>query len=224
VYGVRYGRGKLPVTHDDYPVDWETLKAVVVDRIYASDYAGAVVVDIGSHKGYFGAYAIEGGARAVVSLEPEAANFDLLTACERSYRRPGVEWQLRQAAVAAEAGEADLHVMDASWGHALQPPREWEEFEVGTERVRLVAMADLLAEAAALAGPDAALLVKINAEGSECPMVLGTPPEAWRRVTQALVATHPWAACDADGLAAHLELAGLVRRRVDASQILWMAR
>ncbi len=224
VYGVRYGRGKLPVTHDDYPVDWETMKSVVVDRIYASEYAGAVVLDIGSHKGYFGAFAVEGGARAVISFEPETANFELLSRCRASYDRPGVDWQLRQSAVAAEEGEADLHVMDASWGHALQPPGEWAEYEVGVERVPIVAMADLLTEATTLAGTASPLIVKINAEGAECPMVLGTPAESWRPVAQALVATHPWAPCDADDLAAHLERAGLTRRRVDASQILWMAR
>lgn len=225
IYSVRFGEGNLPIAHDDYAVDWETLKSIVVDRIYASDYADAVVLDIGSHKGYFGAFALEHGARTVISLEPEASNFDFLRRCASPYHGRGADWRPRHAAVAAEAGEAELHVMDASWGHTLSPPSSWAEYEVGTERVQVVAMADLLAEATELSSGNSPLIVKINAEGAECPMVLGTPAAAWQAVTQALVATHPWAACSADDLAAHLAPAGLHRRRHDeASQILRMAR
>ena len=43
-----------------------------------TDYAGAVVLDLGAHKGYFGAYALARGARLVISFEPETANLELL--------------------------------------------------------------------------------------------------------------------------------------------------
>ena len=59
---------------------------------------------------------------------------------------------MRAAAVAAERGEAELHVMSASWGHALHPPDAFAEYEVGTQRVPVAAVADVLAEASALAG------------------------------------------------------------------------
>jgi hypothetical protein len=85
-------------------------------------------------------------------------------------------------------------------------------------------MADLLAEASDLGG-GAPVVVKINAEGAECDMVLETPPAAWTSVSNVLVATHPWARCDAEDLAAHLAAAGLERRpRDDPSHLLWMAR
>lgn len=217
VYEVRLGRARLPVTHDDYPVDWETLKTIVVDGHYELDYSGAVVLDIGSHKGYFGAYALERGAKAVLSFEPEAGNFRFLERCAAPYLARGVDWRLRSAAVGASAGEAELHVMGASWGHSLGPPEEWAEYEVGLERVQVVAMTDVLAEATGLAGPGSSLVVKINAEGAECAMVLGTPPAAWETVSAMFVATHSWAGCDADELAAHLATAGLARgpSRVD---------
>ena len=223
-YGIHFGRGALPVTHADYPVDWETMKSIVVDRVYETDYTDAVVLDIGSHKGYFGAFAVERGARAVISLEPETSNFELLERCAASYRRTGVDWQLRQVAVGAGTGEAELHVMNASWGHTLEPPAEWAEYEVGTERVRMLAMAELLSEASELAGDASPLVVKINAEGGECQMLLGTPPDSWRRVTQAFVATHPWAGCAADDLAGHLAGAGLTRGPSAAAQILVLKR
>jgi FkbM family methyltransferase len=225
VYDIRFGRGSLPVTHEDYPVDWETVKSIVVDRIYELDYTDAVVLDIGSHKGYFGAFALERGARTVISLEPESANFRLLQRCAESYRGPRSDWRLRQVGVGALPGEAELHVMDASWGHTLEPPEEWAKYEVGIERVRIVPMTELLAEAEELAGETSPLVVKINAEGGECPMILGTTPESWARVSHVFVATHPWAACDERDLAAHLSRAGLDRRpNRGAGQILMMGR
>lgn len=224
-YAVRYGRGALPIAHDDYAVDWETLKAIVVDRIYELDYTDSVVLDIGSHKGYFGAFALERGARAVISFEPESTNFAFLERCAASYRRHGADWQLRQTAVGASAGDAELHVMDASWGHSLAPPAEWQEYEVGVEQVRILAMSEILAEAGDLAGRDSPLVVKVNAEGAECPMILGTAPASWRRVTHAFVATHPWAGCDAGDLARHLAQAGLEGRPGgEAEQVLVMGR
>jgi FkbM family methyltransferase len=213
------------VTHADYAVDWETVKSIVVDRIYELDYTDAVVLDIGSHKGYFGAFALERGARTVISLEPESANFQLLQRCAESYRGSRADWRLRQVGVGALAGEAELHVMDASWGHTLEPPEEWAKYEVGIERVRIVPMAELLAEAGELAGETSPLVVKINAEGGECPMILGTTPESWERVSHVFLATHPWAACDARDLAAHLSRAGLDQRPFrGAGQILVMGR
>jgi FkbM family methyltransferase len=224
VYGIRFGHARLPVTHDDYPVDWETLKMIVVDGHYDLDYSGAVVLDIGAHKGYFGAYALERGARVVISFEPESANVRLLEQCAAPYLTRGVDWRLRSVAVSAAAGEAELHVMAASWGHSLGPPEEWAEYEVGSERVQVVAMSDVLAEATELAGPESPLVVKINAEGAECPMVIGTPPAAWERVTGVLVSTHPWAECGATELAAHLASAGLERAPSRADHVLSLIR
>ena len=44
--------------------------------------------------------------------------------------------------------------MGASWGHSLHPPDECAQHEVGVERVPVEAMAEVLAEAAALADGD----------------------------------------------------------------------
>ena len=77
----------------------------------------------GAHKGYYGAYALLRGARAVVSYEPESANFALLerlgVELSGSRRRMATRDGARSA---PQRGEADLHVMGASWGHALHPP------------------------------------------------------------------------------------------------------
>jgi FkbM family methyltransferase len=204
---VLYGGGSLFLSHEDYEIDWETLKNTLVDEPYLADYQGALVLDVGAHKGYFGAYALARGARTVVSYEPEDANAILLA---RSAATFGERWQLVKAAVSAHAREADLHVMRASWGHALHPPNAWAEFETGVERVPVLAMRDVLQQAAGASGA-ARLVIKINTEGEECETVLGTPADEWNVVDELLVETHPWAACGPDELATHLEPAGLTR-------------
>jgi FkbM family methyltransferase len=193
----------------DYSIDWESFKFVVVDHAYPADYADAVVLDLGAHKGYFGAYALERGARAVISFEPEAANVVLLERAAATYRERGATWTVRHAAVGAERGEAKLHVMGSSWAHAIHPPDAFAEYEVGTQRVVVEATSDVLAEGAALAGPSGRLIVKINTEGEECGIVLGTPAREWAAAAEVFVEVHPWAPCGADELTAHLVEAGL---------------
>ena len=61
VYFLRVGPARVPVSQADYGVDWETMRTIVIDAAYEADYRGAVVVDVGAHKGAFGAYALERG-------------------------------------------------------------------------------------------------------------------------------------------------------------------
>ena len=198
----------MPITHADYGVDWETMRTIVVDRAYDLDYRDAVVVDVGAHKGCYGAFALAEGARAVVSFEPEETNFAHLERCAAACRKAGRDWRTRRAAVGDAAGTADLHVLSASWGHALAPAAESAPDEVGAQRVPVEAMEDVLAEAAEVAG-ESPLVVKVNAEGAECDIVLGTPLSAWRSVRDVLAEVHSWAPCTAAELAEHLSGAGL---------------
>lgn len=207
-YAVRYGPGRVFLSHDDYAIDWESLKFVIADEAYAGDYAGAVVLDLGAHKGYYGAYALAKGARAVVSFEPESVNVELLERAAITYRRDGVDWEVRASAVGAEQGEAELHVMSASWGHSLHPPDEFAEYEVGVRRVPVEAMRTVLEDARTLVA-GGRLVVKVNVEGEECGVVLGTPATAWEGVSELYVEMHSWAPCTAADLTEHLAPAGL---------------
>lgn len=219
-YALPLGAATVFLSHADFEIDWASLAFVAVDEAYAGDYRGAVVVDVGAHKGYYGAYALERGARAVVSYEPETANFGLL---ERAAAAARSRWDTHRAAVGAERGEAELHVMGASWGHALQPPEAFAQYEVGVERVRVEPLADVLAHAVALAG-GARVIAKVNIEGAECPAILGTEPSAWGGIDELYVETHPWADCGADELALHLEPAGFTRRESSHPAVLRLVR
>lgn len=209
-YPLPLGPATVYLSHGDYEIDWASWAFVVVDDAYAGDYDGAVVVDVGAHKGYYGAYALRNGARLAVSYEPESANFALLERAASTLGPGPAAWHTHRAAVGAGRGEAELHVMGASWGHALHPPAEFAAYEVGVERVRLESLEDVLAEAVAVA-EGARVIVKVNIEGEECSTILGTPGSAWDGIEELYVETHPWAACGANELARHLGGAGFER-------------
>jgi FkbM family methyltransferase len=218
-YAVRYGPGVVYLSHADYAIDWESLKFVASDHAYPTRYDGAVVLDLGAHKGYYGAYALAEGARAVISFEPETANVELLERAATSYRKRGATWHVRPMAVGAQTGEAELHVMDSSWGHSLHPPDEFVQYEVGVQRVPVEAMSDVLSEGASLADGDR-LVVKVNVEGEECGIVLGTSPEAWSPVSEVFVEFHPWASCTTGQLKRYLVEAGFREAPSDMQPVL----
>ena len=107
-YAVPYGRGALYLSHADYEIDWETLKNVLADEPYPTDYRGAIVLDIGAHKGYYGAYALVQGARRVISFEPETENVKHLERSVASFDGRGDSWRVERVAVGAHAAEGEL--------------------------------------------------------------------------------------------------------------------
>jgi len=174
---LRLERARVYLDPQSLAADWETWRQIFFPKygIYASDYHDAVVVDVGAHKGYFAASALRGGARLVLSYEPEANNFALLERAAKSLREDA-RWVTRKAAVGAEGGRAELHVIDGShgsWGHSLLERPDLGE-EARSEPVDLVPMVAVLREAAALGGRR--LVVKVDAEGAECDIVLRTDP------------------------------------------------
>lgn len=218
-----YGRARVFLTRDDYAIDRASFVFAVVEASYATDYSETAVLDVGAHKGYFAAFALAHGARVAVTYEPESANLAVLEATAAGYRVAGATWEIRRAAVDASDGRASLHVMNGSWGHALEPPAAFAEHEVRTEVVEVVALERAIDEVVALAGGKR-IVVKINIEGAECSAILGTPPEAWREVDEVFVETHPWATCDGEQLAAVLEPAGFRRSPSAHPAVLRMRR
>lgn len=220
-YAVRVGPATLFLSNDDYEIDWASFAFVAVDDAYAGDYHDAFVLDLGAHKGYYGAHALQRGAATVVSYEPGLANYGYLTMAAAAL--PGDRWLTRQAAVGAEGGRAPLHLMGASWGHSLHPPEAFAAYEVGVEEVDVEPLRVVLEHATDLAG-GRRVIVKLNVEGEECPSVLGTPPEAWAGVADVYVETHPWASCGASELTQHLAAAGFGRVAGNHPAVLVLSR
>jgi FkbM family methyltransferase len=205
--------GTLYFGRDSFAVDRVAYFGIFLYGWYRADYEGAVVLDIGAHKGYFGAFALLEGAREVRSFEPESANF---AALERAASSFGERWIPAKAAVSAEPGEVELHVNAESAGHSIvQPQENGRRPTIGSETVAVVAMRDVLADASRDGGR---LIVKIDAEGAECDIVLGTPVELWRHVDEVFLEVHDFAPCSADAIVDQLTRAGLrvVMREADA--------
>jgi FkbM family methyltransferase len=208
-------RGTLYFGRDSFPVDRIAYFGIFLEGWYGADYRDAVVVDVGGHKGYYGAFALLEGAGEVHSYEPQSTNFATLRRAAATFDRP---WHAHNAAVGAEAGEATLHVNVESAGHSLFDQVGGDRPTVGAETVPVVAMEGVLAEAAA---SGRRLIVKIDAEGAECDIVLRTPVEAWRAVERVFVEIHDFAPCDAPAIITHLRESGMrvvVHERDDAAE------
>ncbi|MDP8910950.1 MAG: FkbM family methyltransferase [Actinomycetota bacterium] len=188
--------------------DVGTLYEIFISGDYDTDYRDAVVVDLGAHKGYFGAYALHRGAAAVLSYEPESTNFGYLERAAASARSDAFEWRVSKTAVGARGGEAELNVSPDSWTHSLLPrPGRM----VDSEQIRVVAMADVLDEARSLGGRR--LIVKMDVEGAECEIVAKTPTESWRGVDELFLELHGFSPCSFAQVANQLQLAGLESAR-----------
>jgi FkbM family methyltransferase len=182
-------------------------REIFLRRCYATQYADAAVIDVGAHKGYFGAFAHRHGAAVVHSYEPSSENFRFLELTAGSFRQSGHVWETSRAAVSSREGEAVLALDSDSWTHRLLDLGADVEHEV--ERVPCLEMATLLRRARA-EHPERRIVVKVDAEGAECGIVLETPTEHWREVHEAFVEVHDFAQCSATDIAGHLRGAGLV--------------
>jgi FkbM family methyltransferase len=199
----RSAAGTLYFGRESFAVDRVAYFGIFLEGWYRADYHGATVIDIGAHKGYFGAYAMLEGANEVHSFEPESVNF---AALERAAESFGPRWAVHRAAIGSAAGHATLHVSAESAGHSIvigqsEGPRR----TLRSEPTRVRAMSDVVARA-----PNGRpLIVKIDAEGAECDIVLGTPVEVWRRVDRMFLEFHRFAPCSSRAIIARLRGAGL---------------
>jgi FkbM family methyltransferase len=214
--------GTLYLSRRTLESDFETLREIFLPRKnpYTASYTHATVLDVGAHKGYYGAFALLGGASRVFSYEPASDNYKLLDRAAASFRRAGRQWETRRAAVGAAAGLGVLQVSAESWTHSLHAalPETGSARAVSSEVVELVTGAEVLAEAAD-AADGGRLIVKIDAEGAECEICLETDTQAWAAVDEVFIETHESAPCDSAMLAGRLKAAGLVTTGANGSVV-----
>lgn len=207
--------GAVYVDRSTSASDIAALREIFVPRKnpYGTTYDDAVVVDIGGHKGYFGVFVLLAGARSVVSYEPASANYAALARTAAAFTRAGARWQVRKAAVGVEPGETALALSAESWAHSLAAPlpERGPARRVATEMVEVVSGADVIREAARAAA-GTRLIVKVDAEGSECELCPRLGAEVWGLVDELFVETHEAAPCGLADLLAPLASAGLVLR------------
>ncbi len=196
--------GSLYFGRESFPVDRVAYFGIFLEGWYGGDYEGAIVIDVGGHKGYYGAFALHAGAAEVRSYEPESRNF---AALERAAESFDGRWIAHRAAVGAEPGEVTLYVNAESAGHSVvHQQSDGPRPTLGTERVERLAMNDVLEDAARSGAP---VIVKVDAEGAECEIVLGTDVDAWHSVDAVFLEIHDFAPCSSADIIGHLERAGL---------------
>ncbi|MGQ9598713.1 MAG: FkbM family methyltransferase [Anaerolineae bacterium] len=204
-YQVHLPYGQVYFAATSLTFDQRAFDEIFIERCYRTDYQDTTVIDVGAHKGYYGAYALLHGASAVLSYEPEKHNFAFLQRCADSFNCHGSKWHIFKSAVGSCARESTLHISDQSWAHTLLAFPNTQA--TNTEQVLVMPMSHLLEQARPL--PGHRLVVKVDAEGAECDIILGTSADAWRVVDEMFVEMHAFAPCSLQEVIDHLESAGL---------------
>ncbi len=205
-YGIDLKKGKAFLSGDSVIFDYAAFCEIFVNECYQTrNHGGATVIDLGGHKGYYGAYALLQGAARVLSFEPERSNYKWISEAAKSFASKGSQWLVEKAAVGSHEGTVDLHVTDRSWSHSIFQREDRETVDV--EQVSMRSLTSILDQAQELS-PEGFIVVKINVEGAECDIVLGTPVHFWKRVQEVFVEFEPWAPCRWDELLEHFQQAG----------------
>lgn len=203
---VAFGPRELVFEAFHYP-DWRVYRSVFVEREYATDYAGAVVVDIGAHRGLSAAFALLKGCSWLFAYEPEPANDSFLQRNARAFEGPEQKTDVQQQAVGVENGTVTFYSYSESWSHSTSPRAD--KTPTGTHQVEQVAFDDVIAQAAAAAGPAAPVIVKLDAEGIEYDVLHAASPETLRAVSELFVEVHDYAPGTRASLEQHLSGSGM---------------
>ena len=215
--------GTIQLAGESLNADWNVFSEIFLNPSYNGTYRDAVVIDIGAHKGYFGAFACLRGARTVISYEPERLNFAFLSRAASSFRAVGFDWRVDNRAVAATSGEIDLNVSGESWTHSLlELPERGPRKHTGVQIVESVSLGNVLADHAVQ--DTARVVAKIDIEGAECDSILSTQSQDWVLIDEVFVETHPGTSCTGNDIVSHLDECGLSRHEDTTAQITHLTR
>lgn len=181
---------------DCYRLEW--FLAALLDRPIQ-------VVDIGGHVGTFACRLTQLHPKAsVVSCEPSAETARYL---RRNVERNGVADRVTvlERAVAAHSGRAAFH--DNGGGSGLNGLAETGHASGPVTEVETVAFDDVVA-----AAPAPVEVVKIDCEGAEYELVLGSEPASWASVQRVVIEYHPVAGHGWDELRTFFASVGLHER------------
>ena len=196
--------GPIYLGRDSFYID-----ALVLDYLWNGHVFGAtcqdrVVLDLGAHKGYFGAWALKHGASFVISCEPQSDNVQVLERT-RSENVRSDDWEVMPIAVGANAGEVSLFVSPESWAHSIYA--EMVD-AVSVERVAMVTLATVL-ERAFEKRPGQPVVIKLNVEGSAGPILMAATAAILAPVVEVHLDYEPGSPYDIAELLHHLAAAGL---------------
>ncbi len=186
------GAGAVVALEQGHLPDWRTFHEIFVYREYADDYAGAVVADLGAHRGMCLAYALSQGARCVLSYEPCSDNMAILRQVARRNDPRGSRTLLRSSAVGGAARTARLAVAAESWRHSLvdEASETAHDAAKALQEVQVVAFDEVMRELASL-DRKARRIVKMDIEGAEYETLFNASDEALGLIDSLHLELHP---------------------------------
>jgi FkbM family methyltransferase len=203
---IRLAVGQVFMDGQNAEIDFQVLGQVLLDEVYSEIHPrDRVVVDLGAHKGYFAAYALMAGAKAVFSYEPEPTNFACLSRFAETARLQGKTIEVIQAAAGATNGELTLYKSHESWRHTTIDGQS--EISGGKLQVPCNSLSSIMADVRKTF-PEENLLLKIDAEGAECSILLQAPEECFASIFEIVFEYHSFAGCALRDILKRIEVLG----------------
>jgi FkbM family methyltransferase len=203
---IRLPVGEIFIDGQNAAVDFQVLGQVLLDEVYDQvRLRDKIVLDLGAHKGYFAAYAFMAGAKAVFSYEPEPTNFACLCRFAETARLRGKTIEVIQAAAAAGDGELTLYTSSESWRHTTIAGQS--DVSSGQLQVPCNSLSSILADVRKRF-PEDPIVLKVDAEGAECAVLLGAPEECFRAICEVVFEYHSFAGCSLESILTRIEVLG----------------
>jgi FkbM family methyltransferase len=197
IYPIRLSRGSVFVDGQTAIIDLRAFAQVFLDNVYSRlELEHSVVVDVGAHKGYFSAYSFLRGAKAIIAYEPEMSNFAALSLFAQSCSENNGLIELHQMAI-GEDGETEFYVSQESWCHSTIARSDIGLVKTVTVPSRTLgsALSDVRNQF-----PQDKIILKIDAEGAECPLLLETSPILFANVKEIIFEFHSFSKCSLEQL------------------------
>lgn len=203
---IRLPVGKIFADGQNAAIDFQVLGQVLLDEVYSEVHLrDNVVVDLGAHKGYFAAYALMAGAKAVYSYEPEPTNFGCLSHFAETARLRGKTIEVSQAAAGLADGELTLYTSDESWRHTTIAGQT--KISGGKLQVTCNSLSSILANVRK-SFPEGPIVLKVDAEGAECAILLHAPEECFTSISEIVFEYHSFSGCCLRSILTRIEALG----------------
>ncbi len=208
LHKLRLDRGHVLIDPKHMP-DVRVFYDIFVLGEYNTDYRDTYVADLGAHKAYATAYAINRGARFVVAYEPDPQNFLI---AQRTIASLGTDRaQISQAAVTGHTGHVEFHSTDQSWSHSVLPRSD--RTAAKTVTVSTLGLQEIIEDLIRkrdldTRSPAARVILLMDIEGSECDAILETDVDMLAQVDEMFLELHTFAVQDVPAVITKLQSAG----------------
>jgi FkbM family methyltransferase len=184
----RIGSDYLTVRYGKFS-DFLVLEEIYLEKLYDGDYRGSFVIDIGGYIGETALFFAQRGAKRVFCVEPSPDNLRLL---ERNISQSSFKDKIVvvRAAILDKDGVIEFYMDNQSYhSHHVANSHEFMKVytrDTSTYNVQAMSFQSLLE----YTGLEEVDVVKLDCEGSEYDILLGTPDSVLKRVRKYIIEYH----------------------------------